>query len=144
MKKACKNITDESIGISCMTHNINLIVQNSLKLWNKPKRYWINFFKLLFILKFISIDDCNEINDNDDEIEDDEIDEDTNKNNNNQDNDSEFDVTSEDDESYAGDSDDNDDDNDDEEDDDQDESDAESGTDTNELLNKISNYYTNN
>ena len=35
VKKACSEITDTAIGVSCLAHNLNLVVQNSLNFWGK-------------------------------------------------------------------------------------------------------------
>ena len=35
---ACRQIGDDIHRISCMCHNLNLIVKNGLQLWKKPKK----------------------------------------------------------------------------------------------------------
>ena len=35
IKSACKNLTGNSISVSCMAHNLNLVIQNGFKLWSK-------------------------------------------------------------------------------------------------------------
>jgi hypothetical protein len=46
VKSACTTITHESVRFSCMAHNLNLIVQNGFKLWNKPNNEYINVTNL--------------------------------------------------------------------------------------------------
>ena len=36
--KACSKLGNSSVRISCMCHNLNLVVKNGLKLWIKPKK----------------------------------------------------------------------------------------------------------
>ena len=35
---ACKKLSKEYTRISCMCHNLNLVVKNGFKLWSKAKR----------------------------------------------------------------------------------------------------------
>ena len=37
MKKACGNISNNCLRMSCLAHNLNLIEQNGLKIWEKPE-----------------------------------------------------------------------------------------------------------
>ena len=37
MKKACGNISNNCLRLSCLAHNLNLIVQNRLNIWEKPE-----------------------------------------------------------------------------------------------------------
>jgi hypothetical protein len=37
MKKACENISNNCLRLSCLAHNLNLVVQNGLKIWEKPE-----------------------------------------------------------------------------------------------------------
>ena len=39
MKRACSGLSDDCIRLSCLAHNLNLIVQNNLKIWDKPAEY---------------------------------------------------------------------------------------------------------
>ena len=38
VKKACSKLTSNCVGLSCMGHNINLAVQNGLKIWDKTNK----------------------------------------------------------------------------------------------------------
>ena len=37
MKNACGNISSECLRFSCLAHNLNLIMQNGLKIWDRPE-----------------------------------------------------------------------------------------------------------
>ncbi len=41
MKRACRDISDDCIRLSCLAHNLNLIVQYGLKIWDKPAELYV-------------------------------------------------------------------------------------------------------